>query len=109
MWARWLALAATAWTGGYIAVYVNVVRNDGNSPLWWYVGLLAIGMLPLIAAAAGWLSRPALIASTIALALAALLGLLSIGLLLLPAVIGAAVAAAVMKPTSGGSFLRAQR
>ena len=100
MWARWLALAATAWTGGYATVYLILVHHDGNSPVWWYVGLLAVGMVPLIATAAGWLSRPALIASAVALAFAALLGLLSIGLLLLPSVVTAIVAASMMKHTT---------
>jgi hypothetical protein len=95
-----LALAATAWTGGYATVYLILVHHDGNSPAWWYVGLLAVSMVPLIARAAGWLSRPALIASAVALALAVLLGLLSIGLLLLPSVVTAIVAASMMKPTT---------
>jgi hypothetical protein len=100
MYGRWLASAATAWTLGYLAVYVALVRSDGNAPVWWYIGLLAIGMVPLIAAVAGRASRPALVAGAVALALAALLGLLSIGILLLPAAAGVIVAAVRMKPTS---------
>jgi hypothetical protein len=100
MWARWLALAATTWTGAYVVAYLILVRHDGNSPAWWYVVLIAISMGPLIAAAAGWLSRPALVASAVVHALAALLGLLSIGIFLLPSVMCVIVAAFVMKPTS---------
>ena len=100
MWTRWLALAATTWAGAYVVTYLALVRHDGNSPAWWYVGLVAIGMVPLIAVVAGWLSRPALIASAVALAFAALLGLLSIGIFLVPSVICVIVAAFVMKATS---------
>ncbi|MEU8263852.1 hypothetical protein AB0C02_24890 [Micromonospora sp. NPDC048999] len=103
MWARWLALTATVWTGAYAVAYVMVVRHDGNSPAWWYVGLIALSVLPLIAAVAGRLSRPALVASAVVLALVALLGLLSIGVLLLPSVICVIVAAIVMKSASGAA------
>jgi hypothetical protein len=82
-------------------MYLVLVREDGNSPAWWYVGLLTISAVPLMATAAGWLSRPALVASGVALALAMLLGLLSIGILLLPSVICVIVGAFVMKPASG--------
>ncbi|MEU3456164.1 hypothetical protein ABZ671_21595 [Micromonospora sp. NPDC006766] len=101
MWARWLALAATIWTGAYVAVYVTVVGHDDNSPAWWYVGLIAVSVVPLIAAVAGRLSRPALVASAVVLAVAALLGLLSIGVMLLPSVMCVIVAAIVMKSASG--------
>jgi hypothetical protein len=100
MWTRWLALAATIWTGAYLVAYLALVHHDGNSPAWWYVGLAAIGTVPLMAAIAGWLSRPALAGSAVMLASTSLLGLLSIGILLLPSVICVIVAAAVMKPTS---------
>jgi peptidoglycan/LPS O-acetylase OafA/YrhL len=100
MWARWLALAATTWTGAYVVAYLAQVRHDGNSPAWWYVVLIAISMVPLIAAVAGWLSRPALVASAVVHALAALLGLLSIGIFLLPSVVCVIAAAFVMKRTS---------
>ena len=101
MWARWLALAATAWTGAYVALYLVLIREGGGSPAWWYIGLLAISAAPLVATAAGWVSRPALIASGAALVLAMLLGLLSIGALLLPSVICVTVAVFVVKPSPG--------
>lgn len=100
MWARWLALAATTWTGAYVVAYLVLVRHNGNSPAWWYVVLIAISMAPLIAAVAGWLSRPALVASAVVQALAALVGLLSIGILLLPSVVCVIAAAFVTTPTS---------
>jgi hypothetical protein len=94
VWTRWLAAAATAWTGAYLVLYLALVHHDGAWPAWWYVGLLAIGTVPLLATVTGQRSRPALAAGAAVLALAALLGLLSIGLLLLPAVACAIVAAA---------------
>ena len=100
MWTRWLALAATTWAGAYVVAYLALVHHDGNSPAWWYVGLVAIGTVPLIAVVTGRLSRPALVASAAVLAFAALLGLLSIGIALVPSVMCAIVAAFVMKPGS---------
>jgi hypothetical protein len=69
MWTRWLALAATTWTGAYVVAYLALVRHDGNSPAWWYIGLIAIGMVALIVVVAGWLSRPALVVSAVCLGL----------------------------------------
>jgi hypothetical protein len=84
-----------------VVAYLALVRNDGNSPAWWYLGLIAIGLVPLVAAIAGWSSRPALVASAVVLGLATLLGLLTIGVLLLPSVTCAIVAAFVTRPASG--------
>ncbi len=93
---RWLTLAATIWTGAYLVAYLEVVHRDGNPPAWWYVGLLAVGAVPIIATAAGWRSRTALVASAGILGLATVLGLLSIGILLVPALVCVIVAACVM-------------
>ncbi|WP_345630637.1 hypothetical protein [Rugosimonospora acidiphila] len=93
-------MAATIWTGAYVAAYLVLVRHGGNSPAWWYIGLLAIGVAPLIVTVAGWLSRLALVASAVVLALAMLVGLLSIGIFLLPSAVCVIVAASLMKPTS---------
>jgi hypothetical protein len=101
MWSRWLALAATTWTGAYVVAYLVLVRHDGNSPAWWYVVLLAISVVPLIAAVAGRLSRPGLFASAVVQALAALLGLLSIGVFLLPSVGCVFVAASLLRSRYG--------
>jgi peptidoglycan/LPS O-acetylase OafA/YrhL len=101
VWTRWLALAATIWTGAYLVVYLALVRHDGNPPAWWYVGLVAVGMVASVAVVAGWLSRLALAASAAVLALAALLGLLSIGIFLLPSVMCVSVAAVIMKSRPG--------
>jgi len=104
MRARWWALAAAVWTVVYLVGYLILVNLDGNGPAWWYVGLLVVGVTPLIAASAGRSSRPTLIASAVLLGFAALLGLLSIGILLVPAVVCAVVAAIATGP--GSSALR---
>jgi hypothetical protein len=96
---RWLACAAAVWAAAYLCVYFVLVHDQDNGPAWWYVGLIALSILPLIAAASGRLSRPALVGSIVTMAVATLLGLLSIGLLLLPALICVIVATVVMKPT----------
>jgi len=104
MRARWLALVAAVWTVAYLAGYLVLVSQDGDGPAWWYVGLLAIGLVPLIGASAGRSSRPGLVASAVVLGLSALLGLLSIGILLVPAVV--CVIAAVIVARPGSSALR---
>jgi hypothetical protein len=93
--ARILAAAAAVWTIAYAIVYLVVISGQGNSPAAWYVVMLAIGAVSLVVAAAGRAMRPALIFGTIVLGIATLLGLLSIGLLLLPALIASAVAIAL--------------
>jgi hypothetical protein len=54
---------------------------------------LGTGVALLVLSAVGRWPRPTLISGTVLLALAALAGLLSIGILLLPGVVAAAVAA----------------
>jgi hypothetical protein len=91
--ARYLATGAAVWAAGYAAVYVAIVRGQGNSPAWWYVALLGAGVALLALSAIGRWPGPTLITGTALLALAALAGLLSIGILLLPGVVAAAAAA----------------
>jgi hypothetical protein len=95
---RYLVLGAAVWAAGYTGIYIVIVRGQGNSPAWWYVALLATGTGALALAAAKRRPRPPLILGTVCLALAALAGLLSVGLLLVPGV----VAAAVVATRSGG-------
>jgi hypothetical protein len=90
---RYLALGAAVWAAGYAGIYIVIVRGQGNSPAWWYVALLAAGVVSLAVAAA--LRRPMapLVLGMACLGLAALAGILSMGLLLVPGVVAAAVAA----------------
>ena len=91
MRARSLAFAAAVWTAANAALYFAVIRAQGGSPAWWYVAVLAAVMTMLVFAVAGRRPRPMLIASAVLLAVSAVAGALSIGLLLIP---GAALALA---------------
>lgn len=102
---RSLPIAATMWAAGFIAVYLAVVRGQGNQPAWWYVTLVAAGALLVVLPRMGRRARGRLILGTLLLGLAALAGALSIGLLLAPAVVLAAVAAARL-PGGGASTRR---
>jgi len=84
-----------AWVAAYAGTYVAVIRGQGNSPAWWYLAVLAVGVVPLALAAAGRWSRPALTAGAVLLGLAALAGVLSVGLLLVPGVVAAAAVVAM--------------
>lgn len=94
MRSRWLAIGAAVWTAGYAGFYFLIVGGQGDPPAWWYVALLAMGAGSLAFAAAGLRHRPTMIFGATCLALAALAGALSIGMVLVPAVVAAAVAAA---------------
>jgi hypothetical protein len=91
---RCLAIAATVWAAGFVAVYVALVREQGNPPAWWYVALVAAGALLVALPRVGRWAKRRLILGALLLGLAALAGALSIGLLLAPAVALAAIAAA---------------
>jgi hypothetical protein len=91
---RCLAIAAPVWAAGFLAVYLAVVHGQGNSPAWWYVALVAAGAFLMALPRAGRRARARLILGAVLLGLAALAGVLSIGLLLAPAVVLAALAAA---------------
>jgi hypothetical protein len=86
---RWLAGAAVAWVAGFTMFYLALIRSQGNAPAWWLIAVLVAAAIPLVLAAAARPVRPALFAATLLLAGATLLGLLSIGLLLAPAVAAA--------------------
>jgi hypothetical protein len=94
MCSRWLAVGAVVWTAGYAGVYLAVVSGQGSPPAWWYVALLGVGAGSLAFAAAGLWPRPGMVLGAAGLAVAALAGALSIGMLLIPAVAAAAAAAA---------------
>jgi hypothetical protein len=90
---RYLAIGAAVWAAGYTGIYAAVITGQGNSPAWWYLALLAAGAGSLAVAATRRWPRPALIFGAACLALAALAGVLSIGMVLVPAVVAATVAA----------------
>jgi hypothetical protein len=97
MRSRYLAGAAAVWAVGYAAVYVAVIRSqDDGSVAWWYFGLVLVTAVALATYAAGR-ARAALVTGLALGAIAALLGLLSIGILLVPAVAAAAAALATAR------------
>lgn len=84
-----------AWITGFTVVYLVLIHSQGSGPAWWLLAVLLAAVIPLVLAAAARPVRPALFAATLLLAGATLLGLLSIGLLLVPAVAAAAAVTAL--------------
>ncbi len=97
---RLLVLAATLWVVGYLATYLLVIRSQQSQPAWAYVVLLVAGTALLCADVVRGPSRRRTGGALVLLGLAMLLGLLSIGLLLAPAVAAVAVALATGSPPS---------
>ena len=97
-----IAVLAGAWTAAYAVIHVLVAsRQDEPAVAWWYVALLAVAAL-LVLVAPVTRARTAL-ASVAAVLLAgcALLGLLSLGLLLVPGAV-LAILVAVLPGIGGG-------
>jgi hypothetical protein len=95
---RVLAAASAAWILGYLVFYLWVIDSQGGTVAWWYLVLLAVGVLGLTAAAIPALDawqRPALTAGFAASALATAVALMSIGVFLAPTVVASAVALVV--------------
>ena len=92
MRARFLAIGAAVWTAANAGIYYLVISAQGNTPEWWYLAVLGVATL-LFALAAGRLwPVPLLITGAILLTGAALAGVLSIGMLLVPGVLAAVAA-----------------
>ncbi|MGZ4601020.1 MAG: hypothetical protein ACXVYY_05325 [Oryzihumus sp.] len=91
MRARYLAAATAVWVTAYLLVYVAVIDQQGDTSVaWWYVALVGVAGLFLVGAAIGRAPMFVLILAVAALAVSMIIALASIGLLLLPAVLGAA-------------------
>ena len=89
---RVLTVAAAGWLSLYLLAYVLVVRSQGGDVARWYI---VLGLLALLACAAAAVGVAPSTTTAIALALtaaASLAGLLSVGLLLVPAVLALTVA-----------------
>jgi hypothetical protein len=92
MRARFLAIGAAVWTAANAGIYYLVISAQGNTPAWWYLAVLGFSTL-LFALAAGRLwPVPLLITGAILVTGAALAGVLSIGMLLVPGVLAAVAA-----------------
>lgn len=88
---RPLLLGTGSWALAYAATYVLIIKNHSDSgPAWWYLVLILLGAGLCLAAAAGR-RRATSVAALVLLSVAARLGILSVGLLLLPALAGIAV------------------
>ena len=99
MRSRWLAAGAALWAIAYCLGYLAVIHSQGDgSVAWWYVGVVLFAAAALSADAAGLLHRAASIVGFVVLLGAALLGLLTIGVFLIPAVIAAGAAMAGDRP-----------
>jgi hypothetical protein len=102
-----LLIGTIGWVVGYLATYLVIIYQQGeSSPAWWYVALLvaAIGLLGFVAA--GRLGRRSLVAATVVLAFATFVALLSIGVFLIPALVAAMIAASRPGPTHPDSGRR---
>ena len=89
MRARILAIGAAVWTAVNAGIYLLVINAQGNSPAWWYLAILGISVLLFALAACRLWPAPMLIVGAVLLTSAALVGVLSIGLLLVPGVLAA--------------------
>jgi hypothetical protein len=92
MRARILAVGAAVWTAANAGIYLLVISAQGNSPVWWYVATLGTAALLFLLAAGRLWRRPMLTIGAVLLTGAALAGVLSIGLLLVPGVLAAIAA-----------------
>ena len=97
---RWQITAwfASGWTALFALTYVALVRSQHSHPVPWFLLLLTVTVLLLGIAATGRVRRGALATAVVLLGLAALAGLLSIGLLLVPALVAAGFALAGSRP-----------
>jgi hypothetical protein len=94
---RVFAAAATAWSVVYLVVYLWVIDAQEGAIAWWYVVLIVLAALSFAVAALGTWARAALTVGLVTSALATLVGLLSLGALLAPTVVAAAVALVVTR------------
>lgn len=102
MRARFLAIGAAVWTAANAGIYFVVVSAQGNTPAWWYVAVLGASTL-LFALAAGRLwPAPLLITGAVLVTSAALTGVMSIGMLLVPGVLAAVAALGPTRPRQAG-------
>jgi cytochrome bd-type quinol oxidase subunit 2 len=97
---RVLAGAATAWSVAYLVVYLWVIDAQEGEIVWWYVVLIVLAALSFALAALGASARAALTVGLVISALAMLVGLLSLGALLTPTVVAAAIALVVTRPSA---------
>jgi hypothetical protein len=89
---RVLVGAAACWLSLYLLTYVYVLGTQDGDVARWYVGLGLLALVACVAAVAGVRPSATTSIALVLTAIATLAGLLSIGLLLLPAVLALTVA-----------------
>jgi membrane protein implicated in regulation of membrane protease activity len=82
----------------YLVAYLWIIDAQEGAAAWWYVGLMVLAALSFAAAALGTWARPALTVGLVISAVAMLVALLSLGALLAPTVVAAALALVVTRP-----------
>jgi hypothetical protein len=102
MRARFLAIGAAVWTAANAGIYLLVISAQGNSPAWWYPAVLGVAAVLFALAAGRFWPVPLLITGAVLLTGAALVGVLSIGLLLVPGVLAAVAALGPTRGPGGG-------
>ena len=103
---RRVALAVAAgWLLVVLALYLAILRSQGDpaDPAWWFVALLGGCAAVLATTAFGLGGRRLLVVTAVVLALGALAGLLTIGLLLVPAAATALVVAVLPRSALDGA------
>ena len=89
---RVLTGAAAGWLSLYLLVYVSVIRTQDGHVAPWYIVLGLLALLACVAAAVGMAPSTTTAIALMLTAAATLAGLLSVGLLLAPAVVALTVA-----------------
>lgn len=100
MRSRYLAGVAAVWAFVYTCGYVALIhRQEESTVAWWYIALIAGGVVALAGVTAGRWGRRGLVLGLIVLVVATLLGAMTIGMFLIPAVLTAVVAIALSRGT----------
>jgi len=80
-----LAALDAALAIAFLIVYLLIIRSQGNRPVYWFVAFLVAAIVCVLVSVACRAPQP-LIGNLVVLAVCAVLGLFSIGVLLLPAI-----------------------
>src|SRR3954451_1171723 len=83
--ARMLAALDAALVVAFVIVYLLIIRSQGNRPVYWFLAFLVAATVCALVSVACRTPQP-LIGNLVILAVCAVLGLFSIGVLLLPAI-----------------------
>ena len=100
MKSRYPAGVAAVWAFAYTCGYVVLIhRQEESTVAWSYLALIASGVVALVGVSAGRWGRKGLVLGLAVLVVATLLGAMTIGMFLIPAVLTALVAIALRRST----------